>query len=81
MEPSISPGSLPAKSMVGLQSVAEEKDVSKADLIEPGFFFNVVLNLIQKRDDFLAQRLSKCFSVTPDALRRLTGRQHRSLDP
>lgn len=31
MEPSLSPGNLPTKSMVGLQFVAEEKDVSKAE--------------------------------------------------
>lgn len=31
MELSLSQGSLPMKSMVGLQFVAKEKDVSKAD--------------------------------------------------
>lgn len=30
-------------------------------------FFNVVLNLTQKKDDFSAQRLSTCFSLTCDA--------------
>lgn len=39
-------------------------------------FFNVVLNLIQNRYDFLEQRLSTCFSPTPDALRCLTGGEH-----
>lgn len=39
MEPSISPGSLPAKSVVGLQFVTEEKDMVELSQLVFGFFF------------------------------------------
>lgn len=60
MEPSISPGSLPAKTVVGLQFVTEEKDMVELSLCL-GFFFNVISNLIPKRDDFSAQEVIYMF--------------------